>query len=134
MPTRPPTACTSPGCANPRPCSSHPRSWGEGMRGRAMPPGWAATRRRIMLRDAFTCRECGGPATEVDHMLPGVEGDDYLRAMCHGCHAARTAAQAQAARQGHSAPRWRPNSGNPVPRAQARPAAVYGPYRGGDGQ
>jgi 5-methylcytosine-specific restriction enzyme A len=63
-----------------------------------MPPGWAATRRRIMARDGYTC-SCGAPATEVHHLDPGAEADETLRAMCAPCHQAITATQAAAARR-----------------------------------
>jgi hypothetical protein len=94
VPTRPPTACTDPRCPNPRPCPDHPASWG-----RAMPPGWPATRARILRRDPI-CRACGSaPSTEVHHLRgPGHEADDDLAGACHPCHAAITAAQAAAAR------------------------------------
>lgn len=64
-----------------------------------MPPGWAATRRRVLKRDRYRCQGCGGRASEVHHAIPGREDDASLVSLCHPCHAAITAAQALAARQ-----------------------------------
>jgi len=40
------------------------------------------------------CRECGKPATDVDHIVARRQGgsdDDYnLRSLCHACHSRRT--------------------------------------------
>ena len=59
MPTRAPAACADPGCPNTRPCPDHPaRTWA----GKPMPPGWKATRRRILARDQWRCRQCGATA------------------------------------------------------------------------
>lgn len=98
MPTKAPTGCAEPGCIYARPCPLHPRGWSEGGRGRKMPPGWDATRARILRRDPL-CRGCwSAPSTEVHHTVPGVETDELLAGLCHDCHAAITAAQALAAR------------------------------------
>ena len=94
MPTRAPLACTAPGCPHTQPCPNHPRTW----RGRKMPPGWPATRRRILARDGHRCRACGSVATEVHHLRPGIEADASLVSLCHPCHAVITRAQALAAR------------------------------------
>ena len=95
MPTRPPAACTDPRCPNTRPCPAHPpRTWAD----RKMPPGWQATRRRILARDP-TCRACGlAPSTEVHHTDPPAEDDDHLAGLCSLCHLAISKAQAAAAR------------------------------------
>jgi 5-methylcytosine-specific restriction endonuclease McrA len=63
-----------------------------------MPPGWTATRARIMKRDGYRCRWCGAPAAEVHHLLQGVEDDAYLVSLCEACHLPVTLAQAAAAR------------------------------------
>ena len=65
-----------------------------------MPPGWKATRARILRRDPV-CRACRkAPAAEVHHADPGREDDDALLGLCHDCHARITAANAIAARRG----------------------------------
>ena len=102
MPTRAPGPCSYPGCPNPGvngrcPDHPHPRRWDGGAHGRAMPPGWAATRARVLTRDGHTC-DCGAPATEVHHLFPGIEEDWALRSKCGPCHRAITATQAAAAR------------------------------------
>ena len=35
---------------------------------------WRELRQRILERDAYTCRNCGAPATHVDHLVPVVKG------------------------------------------------------------
>jgi 5-methylcytosine-specific restriction enzyme A len=63
-----------------------------------MPPGWTATRRRVLIRDPI-CRLCGqAPSTEVHHPEQGVEDEALLMGVCSPCHAAVTARQAAAAR------------------------------------
>jgi 5-methylcytosine-specific restriction endonuclease McrA len=52
-----------------------------------------------MARDHGTCRHCGAPASEVHHLVPGLESDAYLVALCSPCHRVITAAQAAAARR-----------------------------------
>jgi hypothetical protein len=68
-----------------------------------MPPGWAATRRRILARDSWTCRlqltGCTRQAAEVHHLERGNEADALLVAVCHSCHQVITAQQAAAARR-----------------------------------
>ena len=95
MPHRAPLGCTDPSCPNPRPCPDHPP--GSSPWQRRMPPGWAATRRRVLARDQERCQICGGAASEVHH-LDHRETDDGLVSLCHGCHAAITQARALAAR------------------------------------
>jgi 5-methylcytosine-specific restriction endonuclease McrA len=64
-----------------------------------MPAGWTATRRRILRRDGGRCVQCGQPAAEVHHAIPGREDDASLISLCRPCHAVITAAQALAARR-----------------------------------
>lgn len=74
-------------------------------RGYPKPPGWEVTARRIKARDPI-CRiqgpRCTQVSTEVDHVLPvhlgGTHEDDNLQGVCHNDHAAKTAAEAAAAR------------------------------------
>jgi 5-methylcytosine-specific restriction enzyme A len=63
-----------------------------------MPPGWEATRARILARDP-TCRLCGArPSAEVHHTQPGREDDASLLGVCHPCHDRETQRQAALAR------------------------------------
>jgi 5-methylcytosine-specific restriction endonuclease McrA len=64
-----------------------------------MPPGWSATRARILKRDGHRCRSCGAPAAEVHHLEPGNESDDMLVSLCEPCHLPISLAQAAAARE-----------------------------------
>lgn len=66
---------------------------------------WMATRRRILLRDGYTCRCCGIVRldNEVDHIIPleqgGSNDDDNLQVLCggpSGCHTLKTASEAKA--------------------------------------
>jgi len=48
--------------------------------------------RRLILAEEPLCRDCGGAATEVDH----IDGDgtnmarENLQALCHACHSRKT--------------------------------------------
>jgi 5-methylcytosine-specific restriction endonuclease McrA len=64
-----------------------------------MPPGWGATRARVLARDGHRCRRCGQRATEVHHTVPGVEADELLVSLCTPCHAVISAEQAAEARR-----------------------------------
>jgi 5-methylcytosine-specific restriction enzyme A len=104
MPTRAAIACTDQRCPNTQPCAEHPTHTPWYGAGRAMPPGWASTRQRILARDPI-CRICsthpgsGRPATEVHHLYgPGAEADTDLIGVCTPCHQAITLADAAAAR------------------------------------
>lgn len=62
---------------------------------------WRQTRECALRRDMFTCRDCGGRATEVHHIIeltpnnidePTIAlGLNNLMSLCGPCHAARTA-------------------------------------------
>lgn len=60
--------------------------------------GWQATKRRILARDGHQCQYCGGPATEVDHVINqaqgGTDDDDNLVAACRQCHREKTQREA----------------------------------------
>jgi 5-methylcytosine-specific restriction enzyme A len=108
MPTRAPTGCTNPGCPATQTdhgrCAGHPHlnRWADGTPGRRMPPGWPATRARILTRDGHRCRSCGAPASEVHHTRRGIEADEFLVSLCERCHERITqieAARARAARR-----------------------------------
>ena len=54
-------------------------------------------RRRVLLRDHYTCRRCGRVSVdlEVDHITPlhlgGAESDENRQALCRDCHDAKSA-------------------------------------------
>ncbi|MFC9876502.1 HNH endonuclease [Nocardia salmonicida] len=60
-----------------------------------------ATAARIRARDNHTCRECGAPGREVDHVVNvrsgGTDDDANLQVLCTEHHRAKTAREAQAA-------------------------------------
>lgn len=60
--------------------------------------GWARLRKRVLARDGFRCRMCGGVGRfEVDHIRPlhlgGGDGLDNLQTLCRSCHFKKTAAE-----------------------------------------
>lgn len=76
--------------------------------------GWQRQRdnQRILERDGHTCRQCGAPATEVDHVTPLSEGghdiDSNKQALCEPCHTTKTQAEAARARARRSRVRAKP--------------------------
>ena len=67
---------------------------------------WMATRKRILLRDRYTCQGCGliRMDHEIDHRVPlhlgGADDDSNLQSLCRtvgeaeGCHARKSRAEA----------------------------------------
>ena len=55
----------------------------------AQGPGWERLRAQV-LREEPTCRMCGAPACEVDHIVPvsddGTSERSNLRSLCRECH------------------------------------------------
>jgi 5-methylcytosine-specific restriction endonuclease McrA len=59
---------------------------------------WKAKRQRILIRDAFTCRQCGkvidGKRAHVDHIIPledgGTDDDANLQVLCDADHGRKT--------------------------------------------
>ena len=65
-----------------------------------MPPGWAATRLRILVRDDYVCWICAkGGADEVDHRIPvsrgGTDDDKNLAAAHRLCHRRKTGSESR---------------------------------------
>ena len=62
---------------------------------------WMATRRRILLRDGYTCQGCGVVRmdNEIDHRVPleqsGSNEDGNLWVLCTECHKTKTRKEAQ---------------------------------------
>lgn len=75
-------------------------TWGSGRGGRP----WRRIRARILLRDKYTCQQCGhiGDDLEVDHKVNvaqgGTDHDENLQALCVQCHKAKTASESAAGR------------------------------------
>jgi hypothetical protein len=86
-----------------------------------MPPGWPATRARILDRDGHRCRwpSCPAPAAEVHHIRPGVEADHLLVSLCSAHHLRVTEAQAALARGATppAVPGWLLGQPSPPPSA-----------------
>ena len=71
-------------------------NWGSSNRRGRLPSGWRQIRARILERDDHVCRVCGGPASDVDHIIPGDNHDfENLQAICKPCH--KTKVQLEAA-------------------------------------
>ena len=54
---------------------------------------WRRVRAQALERDGYRCQACGAPATEVDHLLPVIDGGTdaagNLRSLCTACHKRR---------------------------------------------
>ena len=77
-------------------------AWSSSDRAARLPSNWAKLRQSILKRDGYLC-QIAGPgctmlATEVDHITHGDDHDpSNLQALCHRCHAAKTASEAKGA-------------------------------------
>lgn len=77
---------------------------GHGWRSAPLPPGWEATRTRILERDGYRCQivGCPRPARDVDHVVPTFEGggdeDENLRSLCPPHHRQKSGREAARAR------------------------------------
>ena len=65
---------------------------------------WKSARRYILARDKYTCYWCKGPANQVDHLTPLVEGGQpydpsNLVASCISCNASRGATSGNSRRK-----------------------------------
>lgn len=66
-----------------------------------LPRDWSAVRKRVLVRDGYTCvmrgAGCTGRATHVDHMDTAIDHNDHrdevLRSLCSHCHMVRTSMQ-----------------------------------------
>lgn len=94
MPTRLPSPCTFPGCpalvAGGGRCPRHkPKPWARTY-DRHVSKSWQQIRQRVLARDGYTCRYCGAPANEVDHIIGRAKGgsdtEDNAVACCRRCN------------------------------------------------
>lgn len=88
--------CPVPGCDQliTADCPVHPPTTGASSG--AYDEDWGKLARRH-LEESPRCVRCGGPASEVDHVVPVRMGGrrldrDNLRSLCHPCHSQITAA------------------------------------------
>jgi 5-methylcytosine-specific restriction protein A len=108
--SRAPRICSQPGCphqatANAR-CAQHQpkRAHGWATKSTAVGPGHAAWRRAVLARDQHTCRMCGEPATEADHIINRAVAPDLTldvdngQALCTSCHKIKTRRESVAGR------------------------------------
>jgi 5-methylcytosine-specific restriction protein A len=96
--------CAQPGCPTLTPtgyCPTHTRTpWTGSDRRKRLPKNWERIRRYILHRDNHTCRHCGHPANQVDHITPGDNHNpDNLQALCGPCHNRKTSTEATEARK-----------------------------------
>lgn len=76
-----------------------PGGWQGSSRRARLPDDWQRRRRRVLRRDAWTCYNCGGEASEVDHIVAGDDHDEAnLAAICASCHRRKSAAEGVTAR------------------------------------
>jgi 5-methylcytosine-specific restriction protein A len=63
---------------------------------------WRLLRAQILERDVHTCRSCGQPASQVDHVVPkhrgGTDDETNLVSLCRRCHDAKTGREGRLAR------------------------------------
>jgi 5-methylcytosine-specific restriction protein A len=99
-PWKPASRCATNGCpelTHKARCPKHSREIEQKRREkehwRDYGPEWRIIRKKI-LRAEPNCRNCGQPATEVDHIKPLKEGGTHdlenLRPLCKSCHSRRT--------------------------------------------
>lgn len=77
------------------------KAWaGNPGRARTRTTGWRRLRPLVLARDSHTCRLCGQPGNQVDHIRPHAEGgpDSLANAqtLCDPCHKAKTEREKQA--------------------------------------
>lgn len=97
--------------------------WDSSTRRDDLPADWSARRMRVLRRDGYRCqardstgRQCGDPANQADHIVPGPNHDeDNLQALCRWHHARKSSAEGVAARK--------PRPTREAPR-EAHPGAV----------
>lgn len=104
---RAPRVCTQPGCpaiaGDGGRCPDHKRKAWARSSGQSTRTN-KAWRKAVLQRDDYTCRKCGRPATEADHIInraaaPALELDiDNGQALCKTCHQSKTATEAARAR------------------------------------
>jgi 5-methylcytosine-specific restriction protein A len=105
-PWRPAAPCPRFPCANRKPCPVHGSGKWDKDRPNAGQRGyghsWRKIRERILERDGHTCRLCGQPANQVDHVVPkhkgGTDDESNLVSLCTFHHAKKTGREGQAAR------------------------------------
>ena len=107
MPWRAKAPCRKTGCPNLVPCPAHPilGRW-EGRPNNSTAKGygfqWQQVRRAVLVRDGYRCYGCGALATQVDHLVPKVQGGmdtaQNLVATCQRCHSTKTGREGQARR------------------------------------
>lgn len=83
------------------PCPDHAQRWAHGTRGRATPcPADGTPRAHASSPATITAAPAARPPRTVDHIdRHGGDADANLQALCGSCHAAKTQAEAAAARQ-----------------------------------
>jgi 5-methylcytosine-specific restriction enzyme A len=73
-------------------------AWSSSDRRKRLPKDWPATRKRVLIRDRYQCVKCGGPANQVDHIVPsGSDDDDNLQSLCEEHHNQKSSAEGHAA-------------------------------------
>lgn len=59
---------------------------------------WLAQRQRVLIRDAYQCRDCGQWGNHVDHIDNNAHEDvtdDRLQTLCIVCHGRKTRSEQQ---------------------------------------
>ncbi len=86
---------------------------------------WKELRLAILARDDWTCQVCGGPASQVDHVIPRVQDgptvEENLQSLCGTCNQVKSLSDAGAAAL---AKRRAMNGAEQVPDSEESPAWV----------
>ncbi|WP_443062943.1 HNH endonuclease [Streptomyces sp. NBC_00440] len=94
--------CLRQGCLTPTVrdgrCGDHQtrKGWNRtSIRNASRPRDWHRRRSRVLVRDRFTCQQCGSHKDlEVDHIVPVARGGswepDNLWVLCKPCHKRKT--------------------------------------------
>ncbi len=86
--------CLEFGCGRVSEQSRCPKHRGPARSGSPNTAARRALRREVLERDGYVCHWCGGPAIELDHLIPRQAGggneEANLVAACRSCNASRT--------------------------------------------
>ena len=103
--TRAPKGCPKTGCVNRQPCPTHKSKSGWVARPSKWEPprNWKALRSLCIKLARGLCAHCGGPGTDVDHIISRADGGldiiANLQFLCNDCHKKKTAKDNQARRK-----------------------------------
>jgi 5-methylcytosine-specific restriction protein A len=91
-------------------------AWAGSSRKQRLPPDWTARREHVLQRDHYRCVQCGQPAIDVDHIIPGDHHElGNLQSLCVPCHKHKSASEGNDARWNRRPPEPHPGLHPPHP-------------------